>query len=43
MKTEVTEEDLLNMISIGRKALLATFAVIVIMLFHILIDLFYHA
>ncbi|MHA2028100.1 MAG: hypothetical protein ACW99A_21095 [Candidatus Kariarchaeaceae archaeon] len=43
MKAEVTEEDLLKMISVGRRALLMTFVVIVIMLFHVLIDLFYHA
>jgi hypothetical protein len=43
MKTEVTEEDLEKMIKVGRRALLATFVVIVIMLFHVLIDLFYHA
>jgi len=42
MKTEVTEDDLEKMITVGRRALITTFVMIIIMFFHILIDFFYH-
>lgn len=44
MKNEqdLKEEHLIKMISIGRKALIMTFVLLIIMFFHVLIDLFYH-
>lgn len=44
MKNEqdLKEEHLIKMIAIGRKALIMTFVLLVIMFFHVLIDLFYH-
>ena len=38
----VNQEDLEKLIQLGRRGLLTVFAVLIIMLFHVLIDFFYH-
>ncbi|MHA1990664.1 MAG: hypothetical protein ACW981_11745 [Candidatus Hodarchaeales archaeon] len=39
---EISVDDMKQLIKIGRLALLSTFVLIIIMLFHVLVDFFYH-
>jgi hypothetical protein len=39
---EISVDDMRNLIKIARYALIATFVLIIIMLFHVLVDFFYH-